>query len=230
MTLRRGASTTSRPPSSSSGKTTRLEECMKTKSIFMANSLKKPKRFSSKGSDMPSLAAKHIFMCKDPPSFGVFFTYPHSIVGKGNHSSNHIQKLKPKVEEVCRDLGENHCSLMPIKHRLILLGLQYSTEHNAGRIYINLQGGAAQMPSHLISDPGAYAHHNPSQYHGQNQFVSPQGPQPQYPGGHQGYQGHQPHAHHQQAGNAQDEEIERVVKRYLPKLLRQLKRSCCTVM
>lgn len=104
---------------------------------------------------------------------------------------------------------------------LISLGLQYSTEHNAGRIFVNLQGGPAQMPGHLISDSGAYSHHNPSQH------------QPQYPGGYQQHHAPHPqhgHQHQGNAGNADQEEIERVVKRYLPKVLRQLKRSCCTVM
>lgn len=51
------------------------------------------------------------------------------IVGKGNHSANHVQKIKPRVEQVCRELG-----------------LQYATEENAGRIYVNLTGGPAEMP------------------------------------------------------------------------------------
>lgn len=57
----------------------------------------------------------------------------HVIVGKGNHSVNHVQKIKPRVEQVCRELG-----------------LQYNTEQNEGRIYVNLQPGAqhAQMPSY----------------------------------------------------------------------------------
>ncbi|TGO86148.1 hypothetical protein BPOR_0330g00040 [Botrytis porri] len=56
-------------------------------------------------------------------------THLHVIVGKGNHSKDHVQKIKPKVEEICRELG-----------------LQYATEENAGRMYINLQGGAAVIP------------------------------------------------------------------------------------
>merc|ERR1711964_414026 len=58
-------------------------------------------------------------------------THLHVIVGKGNHSANHVQKIKPRVEQVCRELG-----------------LQYQTEPNEGRMYINLQGGAAQPPQH----------------------------------------------------------------------------------
>jgi len=54
----------------------------------------------------------------------------HVIVGKGNHSANHVQRLKPRVEQVCNDLG-----------------LQFSTEQNNGRIFINLQPTTAAMPS-----------------------------------------------------------------------------------
>ncbi|KAF2197223.1 DUF1771-domain-containing protein, partial [Delitschia confertaspora ATCC 74209] len=53
----------------------------------------------------------------------------HVIVGRGNHSRNHVQKIKPRVEQVCQELG-----------------LQYTTEENEGRIYVNLQGGSAQNP------------------------------------------------------------------------------------
>ncbi|CAD6503304.1 BgTH12-02971 [Blumeria graminis f. sp. triticale] len=53
----------------------------------------------------------------------------HVIVGKGNHSTNHVQKIKPKVEQVCRQLG-----------------LQYTEEVNAGRIFINLKGEGAAIP------------------------------------------------------------------------------------
>lgn len=58
----------------------------------------------------------------------------HAIVGKGNHSAGHVQKIKPKVEDLCRDLG-----------------LRYRTEDNDGRIYINLQGGEPHGPSHVPS-------------------------------------------------------------------------------
>jgi hypothetical protein len=56
----------------------------------------------------------------------------HVIVGKGNHSVNHVQKIKPRVEQICRELG-----------------LQYNTEHNEGRMYIELKptgNGPPQMP------------------------------------------------------------------------------------
>lgn len=48
----------------------------------------------------------------------------HVIVGKGNHSVDHVQKVKPAVEKLCQELG-----------------LRYRTEENEGRIYIDLQGG-----------------------------------------------------------------------------------------
>lgn len=55
-------------------------------------------------------------------------THLHVIVGKGNHSPGHIQKIKPRVEQVCSQLG-----------------LQYHTEPNEGRIYVNLTGGQVDM-------------------------------------------------------------------------------------
>ncbi|EEP79892.1 predicted protein, partial [Uncinocarpus reesii 1704] len=60
-------------------------------------------------------------------------------------------KLKPRVEQVCRDLG-----------------LQYCTEDNAGRMYVNLTGGPAQMPSY---PPHQHHHpqHAPQPHHGEQQ-------------------------------------------------------------
>lgn len=56
-------------------------------------------------------------------------THLHVIVGKGNHSPGHVQKIKPRVEKVCQELG-----------------LQYNTEPNEGVLYVNLQGGAPVRP------------------------------------------------------------------------------------
>lgn len=111
----------------------------------------------------------------------------HRIVGKGNHSANHVQKIKPRVEQVCRELG-----------------LQYATEENAGRIYINLTGGPAAMP--------------PYQQHQQQQ--------PHYGGG--GYPGQQ---YGQQQGQQQgkQDDIEAIVEKVLPRVLRKLG-DCCIVM
>jgi len=122
-------------------------------------------------------------------------THLHVIVGKGNHSAGHVQKIKPRVEQVCRELG-----------------LQYNTEANDGRIYVNLQGGSAVNP--------------------------PQPHAPQYgahPGGHAQQHGSQQHHGQQHGGqqhggqqNQQNDEIEQLVKKGLPKLLKALK--CCVVM
>jgi DNA-nicking Smr family endonuclease len=121
-------------------------------------------------------------------------THLHVIVGKGNHSTNHVQKIKPRVEQVCRELG-----------------LQYATEENAGRIYVNLTGGPAEMPPFTGHGHG----HGQSYGHGQ---------QP-----HQQYPGQQPH-HQQQQGGQQQDEIEQVVNAILPRVLRKLEKACCTIM
>jgi hypothetical protein len=122
------------------------------------------------------------------------------IVGKGNHSVNHIQKIKPRVEQVCQELG-----------------LQYSTEENAGRMYINLQGGPATMPPQSGYQQGGQ----------QGGFYQgPQGGQQQggYPGQQQGgdYQGG-----NQQ--NGQNDELEKLAMKLLPRIMRKLD-GCCTVM
>ncbi|EPS25216.1 hypothetical protein POX_c03618 [Penicillium oxalicum] len=119
----------------------------------------------------------------------------HVIVGKGNHSSGHIQKIKPRVEQICRELG-----------------LQYATEENAGRIYVNLTGGEAVMPPHA-------SHQTP--HHGG-------GGQSSYPGQHQQQQPH--HQQHQQQQNQKQDEIEQVVHALVPKIMRKLEKACCVVM
>ncbi|RAH40981.1 Smr domain-containing protein [Aspergillus brunneoviolaceus CBS 621.78] len=137
-------------------------------------------------------------------------THLHVIVGKGNHSANHVQKIKPRVEQVCRELG-----------------LQYATEENAGRIYVNLTGGPADMSQ-------APAHHYQQPHHQQQQ-------QQQYPGGaqqqshqypqhqHQQQQYPQQQQHQQQQGGNQNE-LEEVVNAVLPRILRKLEKACCVVM
>lgn len=116
-------------------------------------------------------------------------THLHAIVGKGHHSAGHVQKLKPKVEELCRELG-----------------LKYRTEENAGRIYINLQGGEPHGPG----DEG----------------------QSGYPGAHHGGKPHHGGQHHggQQHGGQQQDETAEMVTKLLPKVLRKLEKHCCVVM
>lgn len=152
-------------------------------------------------------------MCAD-------ISFNHSIVGKGNHSPHHITKIKPAVEQICQ-----------------MHGLQYSTEPNAGRIYINLQGGEAHMPEQFLAHNGGgygqgYGGGRPYQGH-QQQYYGGGEPQMAYQHGgsggqHYGGGGQQHHQQHQQQNpNA---EVEAEVKKYLPKVLRVIKRQCCTVM
>ncbi|PSS25098.1 hypothetical protein M430DRAFT_63724 [Amorphotheca resinae ATCC 22711] len=138
-------------------------------------------------------------------------THLHVIVGKGNHSVNHIQKIKPRVEQVCQELG-----------------LQYATEENAGRIYINLQGGPAVMPPE---------HNNSHNHHGGG------GGQQQQQQSHGGYQqqqqpGYAPAQSHQQSTyqappppqtNNENDELEELAIKVIPKILKKLS-GCCVVM
>ncbi|CAJ2510808.1 Uu.00g064330.m01.CDS01 [Anthostomella pinea] len=116
----------------------------------------------------------------------------HVIVGKGNHSPGHIQKIKPKVEQICRELG-----------------LQYNTEHNEGRMYIHLQppsagGGGVQpvqMPAYDYQQHQQPQHQNYGQPHYQTAY--PMGGAPNYSyaqaaGG--GYPGAQQHGQMQYGG------------------------------
>ncbi|KAK2744941.1 hypothetical protein FQN57_004071 [Myotisia sp. PD_48] len=91
-------------------------------------------------------------------------THLHVIVGKGNHSANHVQRLKPRVEQVCRDLG-----------------LHYTTEDNAGRIYVDLTGRPANVPGGYPHHPPTQPHHPPQHHHPPHQ--QPHGQQPQNVGG-----------------------------------------------
>ncbi|KAI2612404.1 Smr domain protein [Hypoxylon fragiforme] len=112
-------------------------------------------------------------------------THLHVIVGKGNHSENHVQKLKPRVEEVCRELG-----------------LQFATEENTGRIYVNLQGGEAVMPP-----PPTIPHQQQQQHHG----------------GHAS--GGRPQQQHHQQQQQQDNEPEDLLSKVVRKIA-----DCCVVM
>ena len=89
-------------------------------------------------------------------------THLHVIVGKGNHSPDHIQKIAPRVEQICRELR-----------------LQYHTEENEGRIYVNLQGGKAE--SHITPKQ----HHQPQhENYGKPHYETayPMGKNPKYGG------------------------------------------------
>lgn len=135
----------------------------------------------------------------------------HVIVGKGNHSPGHIQKIKPRVEQICSQLG-----------------LQYHTEPNEGRIYVNLTGGAVDM--NQVNNWGGYQ----QGYGGGGQQQGGYGGQQQQQYGEQqqgGYGGQQQQHHGGQQGGGQqhgqyDEEI-KMAKRYGPRILRFLQRLLC---
>jgi hypothetical protein len=92
-------------------------------------------------------------------------THLHVIVGKGNHSLDHIQKIKPRVEQICQQEG-----------------LQYNMEPNEGRIYINLTGGPA---TNMPPVGQGYPQQQP-QYGGQQQYYGGQEQQQQQYGTGQG--------------------------------------------
>lgn len=73
-------------------------------------------------------------------------THLHVIVGKGNHSVNHVQKIKPRVEQVCQELG-----------------LQYHVEPNEGRIFVDLTGGQVNMQQ--VNNWGGYQQQGYQQSH-----------------------------------------------------------------
>lgn len=134
-------------------------------------------------------------------------THLHVIVGKGNHSRNHVQKIKPRVEQVCREQG-----------------LQYRTEENEGRIFVNLQGGSVD---HMPPPPQAPGYGGYPGQHGGQQHGG------QYPGGqHSGGQnygsGQQQHGGHQNQNQNQNDELEQLAKKGISRLLKKF--GCCTVM
>ncbi|KAH6624281.1 hypothetical protein B0J18DRAFT_427800 [Chaetomium sp. MPI-SDFR-AT-0129] len=123
----------------------------------------------------------------------------HVIVGKGNHSTGHVQKIKPRVERVCQEFG-----------------LDYATEENEGRIYVDLTGGRVSAPPPLPAQPsgnlggyggGGGGHYQ--QHHGQNNSHHQQQHQPHhetpYQPQHQHQQQHQ-QQHHQPPQQQQQQE------------------------
>lgn len=115
----------------------------------------------------------------------------HVIVGKGNHSAGHVQKLKPRVEAICRELG-----------------LEYNTEHNEGRIYVDLKqgggghGGPPNMPAFDYGKQHQPQHaqygqpHHTTAYPMSGGYPGQQQQQPMQYGGYPGQQ--QQHGHPQQ--------------------------------
>lgn len=85
-------------------------------------------------------------------------THIKAIVGKGIHSQNHVAKIKPAVEDLCR------------KHNF-----RYSTDpHNSGVLVIDLTSGGGEVPyNNIAPNPQWSSHPNtggyPQQYGNQNQ-------------------------------------------------------------
>jgi hypothetical protein len=77
-----------------------------------------------------------------------------------------VQKIKPRVERLCQELG-----------------LDYGTEENDGRIYVDQKGGRVGAPPPLPEQPGGY--------------------EPGYGGGHQQ---RPPQQHHQRPPPQKEEE------------------------
>jgi len=122
-------------------------------------------------------------------------THLHVIVGKGNHSTGHVQKIKPRVEQVCQELG-----------------LQYRTEANEGRMYVNLQGGSVD---HMPPQPHAPSYGG---YPGQHGGGKPHG----------GQHGGQHSNNNNNNNNHQNDELEQLAKKGLSRLFKKL--GCCNVM
>lgn len=91
------------------------------------------------------------------------------------------------------------------------MGLQYATEENAGRIYVNLTGGAADLGS--VPSPYDHQHQQQSSHH-------------QYPSQQYHQQPQQQHG----GQNQQQDGVEQVVNAVLPRVLRKLEKACCVVM
>jgi len=134
----------------------------------------------------------------------------HVIVGKGNHSPGHIQKIKPMVEQICQKQG-----------------LQYHPEPNEGRIYINLTGGAVDM--NHVNNWGGYQQGNQGGgYPGGEQGYQQQQQQQQPYGGHQQQQQQQYGSGQQGQGQNQNDEIEKLATKFLPRILRFLQKLLCS--
>jgi hypothetical protein len=137
----------------------------------------------------------------------------YRIVGKGIHSLNHIQKLRPAIEKLCQ------------KHQF-----KYYVEENEGRILVKFGEGAGHLSQgeaqgfwdrlqNFAASQG---------YPGQSQ---PQYQQPQqaHQQPHQGQQYHQQQQHHQNQGNQNGDLVEQVVKKAAPVVIRKLN-QCCIIL
>lgn len=126
----------------------------------------------------------------------------HVIVGKGIHSPGHIQKIKPMVERICKEEG-----------------LQFQTERNEGRIYVDLKGGEAVMPSMQEWAGGWQGGGYGGGWGGQGQEQYQPHAQPQYA---------QQQQHQQQPNHKTQEQMQ--LEQAEEKAVRSCIRACCVVM
>ncbi|WPH02562.1 Smr domain-containing protein [Acrodontium crateriforme] len=113
----------------------------------------------------------------------------HIIVGKGNHSPGHIQKIKPRVEQICQEMG-----------------LQYHTEQNEGRIFVDLSGGNGQGHSYDYQQHHQPQHQDYGKPHYETAYPMANSG---YPGAQQNMQyGGQPGRPQQQMGMQQQQQDE----------------------
>lgn len=137
-------------------------------------------------------------------------THLHVIVGKGNHSVNHVQKIKPRVEQVCQELG-----------------LQYATEANEGRMYINLAGGDVSGMPPLPSGKTGGGYGGSGGYGGgQQQHGGSHGQAHPRPAANQSQQQQQ---QGQQGQQQQGDQMQDLEKKVLHKIFSKLG-DCCVVM
>jgi len=125
---------------------------------------------------------------------------------------NHLQKLRPAIEDLCQ------------KHQF-----KYYTEENDGRILIKFGEGAGHLTQGEASSFWEKMQNvgNNVGYPGTSQpQQSYQQPQQQY---HQQYQGQQHYNNQGNQGNQGNDMVEQVVKKAAPFIIRKLT-SCCTIM
>lgn len=131
------------------------------------------------------------------------------IVGKGIHSLNHLAKLRPAVEDLCRKRN-----------------FKYYIEENEGRILVKFGEGSGQL-----TQGEAQSFWDKLQNFG-NQPTYPGSSQPQYQPQpayqQQPYHGQQQY-HGSNQGQQNNDLVEEVVRKAAPVVFRKL-RSCCTIM
>jgi hypothetical protein len=125
-------------------------------------------------------------------------------VGKGIHSLNHIAKLRPEIENLCR------------QHQF-----KYYIEENEGRIFVKFGEGAGQLSHSEVP-----SHWGNSQNFGTSQgYPGPSQPQP-YQQPQQSYQ-QQSQPPPDQGGQTND--LEQVVQQAAPAIFKKLG-ECCIIL